>query len=816
MLVATVVAGNGCAPLPAASTPGFDQILYQFLEKRCYSSWPHDAVIRNTGPFLDNKSFGTHPAVKVYYSPEVWSWVQGGRKGALPAGATIVKEMYPAPAQEGSTLSGWTTMVKDPTASRDGWYWSYHGPGEVPNKPIDYPDSGFGQYCLRCHASAESESTFSSIRNTGPAPLSFMVQVPTMPPAPPPPDFHSKVANTTEAAPRQALASPHADFTSFYDLSRLLGGKPLPFPVETYDHVRQNPNGTEMFITSDQCLGCHSASSVNMAVTFTNPAVRPINLSPYTEWRASMMGLAGRDPVFHAQLAWEKSKQPKHTGFFDQTCYRCHGVMGQRQIALDTGEPFEHSMVYTTPGQPNAKYGALAREGVSCAACHHVAAKGLGTPATFTGQFATGQASELYGPYERVVTVPMEHAVGATPTFGAHVQSSALCGSCHTVVLPVFDRQGKKVKEIYEQTTYLEWRNSVYQNERQPVSADAQTCQACHMPTTYKKRDLTFRIANVEDASYPEADHRAPDDQITPTPRKPYSRHMLMGINLFTLAMFQQFSDLLGIRSSDYMYSEGVPGLQTSHDSALDLAQNETATISVTGVSPGRDALDVNVQVVNLAGHSFPTGVEFRRVFIELLVLDAAGKPLWASGRTTPLGVILKGTTGEPLKTEMINDPVTGKPVIQPHHQVITREDQVQIYEELVTDPEGHVTTSFVALNEPLKENRLQPRGWRRDGPDAELTRPIGGAAKDPQYRDGSGSDSLIYRIPFAAIPGAKSITATLYYQSIPPYYLRQRFAASGPEVERLAHIASRLNVEGSSIADWKLRVASARWSLSE
>jgi hypothetical protein len=222
-----------------------------------------------------------------------------------------------------------------------------------------------------------------------------------------------------------------------------------------------------------------------------------------------------------------------------------------------------------------------------------------------------------------------------------------------------------------------------------------------------------------------------------------------------------------------------------------------------------RSALDVGVRVVNLAGHSFPSGVEFRRAFIELQVLGGDGKALWASGRTSPFGVILNGTTDQPLKTEFVAE-------IQPHHQLITREDQVQIYEELVADTEGKVTTSFVALDRPVKENRLQPRGWRRDGPHAELTEPLFEAAKDPDYRDGSGSDSLVYRIPLAAIAGAKTITATLYYQSVPPYYLRQRFAASGPEIDRLAYITSRLQVAGTSIHDWKLQIASTTEEIRE
>ena len=72
-----------------------------------------------------------------------------------------------------------------------------------------------------------------------------------------------------------------------------------------------------------------------MAFLFAEKLQPPINLSPYTEWRASMMGLAGRDPIFHGQLESEKSMRPSLTGFFDNTCYRCHGVMGQRQLEAD-------------------------------------------------------------------------------------------------------------------------------------------------------------------------------------------------------------------------------------------------------------------------------------------------------------------------------------------------------------------------------------------------------------------------------------------------------------------------------------------------
>src|SRR5262249_31333847 len=210
----------------------------------------------------------------------------------------------------------------------------------------------------------------------------------------------------------------------------------------------------------------------------------------------SMMGLAGRDPIFHAQLESEKTLRPAHTGFFDNTCYRCHGVMGQRQVELDKQQPFQHRMVFALPDEPDSKYGTLTRDRVSCAFCHCIAKEGLGRASTFPAQFKVDAPNVVNGPYDQLVTLPMKNAMGITPQFGAQIKPSALCGSCHTVVLPVLDPQGKAVldrsgkpKEFYEQTTYPEWTNSVYQNEREPVDrANARTCQDCHMPAKFLGR----------------------------------------------------------------------------------------------------------------------------------------------------------------------------------------------------------------------------------------------------------------------------------------------------------------------------------------
>jgi hypothetical protein len=138
-----------------------------------------------------------------------------------------------------------------------------------------------------------------------------------------------------------------------------------------------------------------------------------------------------------------------------------------------------------------------------------------------------------------------------------------------------------------------------------------------------------------------------------------------------------------------------------------------------------------------------------------------------------------------------------------------------------MADVQGKITTSFVGLDRPIKSNRLLPKGWRTDGPYAEFTRPHGDAERDSEYINVSGSsggDRIIYRIPLNdRTRTAVSVRVTLNYQSIPPYYLRDRFTiGKGAETERLAYLASHLAVAGTPGENWKVRLACATARLGD
>ncbi len=838
----------------------YESDLLEWLKVRTYADrkhdWCADKGIRDTGPWINDVYYGTHKAARIYYSPKVMQWLTGGRKGPIPDGAMIIKEQFDAPAarwenEPSSTVTDWTIMIKDSKGSADGWFWAelWIGmPLDDHEYPFNYPNAGFGIYCTRCHASAEKEMTFSALNNIrgyGGEPLTFRVDDSWRNEASRAP----RHATTPAPAPAAPTVAPNPTFLqTFQSIGPVAPDSVVKLPNETWDHI---PSNGQMFMTSDQCQSCHSAANGPFGPTMwlTNKDGKGINVSPYTEWRWSPMGLAGRDPIFYAQLDSELSyldtipDQPTRTSLKHSvvnTCFRCHGVMGKRQHDIDhPGTNFNLDFLLRTGSQPGAKYGALSRDGISCASCHHIR-RDVISPTwkksplefflenTITGQFQTGPQEELFGPFkdDEIVTLPMDNALAVKPKHDEYVKSSRMCGSCHTIDLPVVDKPpvqpiNPSTPHSIEQATYLEWLNSAYQNEFGTPSKNAQTCQDCHMPRGLKNETLGIdvdpiqtRIAIVEDDTYPAAEHRAPLNDIRVRFReKDFGRHEFLGMNGFLLEMFAQFNDILGVRKSDYMTGTS-DNLQNTQANLFDQARKRSATIDVASSVSGR-TLNADVTVTNLAGHRLPSGVGFRRAFIELLVLetrDGSARVVWSSGRTNSVGVIVDGE-GRPLPTEFL-----ANNAYQEHHQEITSDDQVQIYEELVQDADGKFTTSFIRRDHDVKDNRLLPLGWTEKGPDPSLsgrfleaTYPHGTAKKDPDYRDGKGHDRVRYRVelPADVDPTKVSVRASLYYQNIPPYYLSQRFTiGKGEATRRLYYIASNLNLNGTLMENWKILIA--------
>ena len=815
-------------------------------------------------------------------------------QGAIPDGAVIIKEQFPnppaeryadIPAEKLGCPNDWTFMIKNSKASRDGWFW-----GELFN-PMDfdnpnrfqYPNTGYGLYCLRCHASAEKELTFASLSNIKGAPgfpLRYRVDDSWRTknqPLPP-----TATCKNGPSGSDFKIGAPFPSHAQNAAIMAELSVEQLPksaarpdiqrFPPETLDNVVAPPGKAPQvsgagvppeFVTSSQCLTCHSAladspfgpSMAKLTGFIVKGSGRDakkiptgINFSAYGEWRWSPMGLAGRDPVFFSQLdselAFLKGDTPTQQKVID-TCLNCHGAMGKKSYAIEhPNDPFQLAFIFeTNPSAPGFKYGGLARDGISCLMCHRNAPPKEPGPDYFfehniNGNFDLVPADQLYGPFkdDDITTYPMDTGLGVKPKFNAYLQSSQMCGSCHTIILPVLDDKKKpdgKPRMEVEQATYPEWLNSQYRNEWGSIGAKPESCQFCHMPTGYSNaknhlntQPIQTRIAVTQDLTYPQADHLAKPDELNVRYRQDgYRRHEFLGTNGFLLQMFlnpvndKDNNEILGVRLPDY-FTGFLDDLKDAAANVVTQARTITADVKITKRVLDRDGmLNVEVTVTNKTGHRFPSGVGFRRAFLEFVAKDKTGKVIFSSGTTNARGEITD-MNGRVLPTEgHVNN------AYQPHFSQghpISKSDQVQIYEELVKDAKGNLTFSFTRRDAEVKDNRLLPIGWSKTGPKGldlpeqilESTMPKGEAKDDPVYLAGNGQSLVRYmvKLPKGRQNSDISIEVNLYSQTLPQDFLNERYQTPGPATERLHFLANNLGtLDRTDYANWKLLIARAR-----
>ena len=814
-------------------------------------------------------AFGTHGRVRVYYSKQMVDWLQGDRTNPIPDGATMVKEMYPSPTSRGDNPTlhdGWAVMIRDSQASHDGWLWVLKY--RLQNTPYTLPFQG-GQYgnsfCLSCHAAAREQGTFADLGNLLEEDVATYIAVGDPGAQGRPAASHGKIstlgldmAMTTggEWNPNNCYAEdsmdtfyscllyvplelPHPQPTNFAGLFSEVLNAPLQraayqpdfLPMDgIHDHVPPASSQSPGFVTASACSGCHDASDLvngtlpEMSVPTAGDAFDHLvlvknnsgmlALSPTAEWNGSLMSVSARDPIFRAQLESEVQKYPAEAAQTTELCLSCHAPMGARQhpqyasqLANTLATSYEHPAA-------NAEFAALARDGVSCAVCHRIAAEGLGEPSTFNAKFALAEATEFFGPYaDSVQQDPMHTALGAKPVHGKHISDSGLCGTCHMVAPPVYDNPAKDY--AHEQTTYIEWRSSDYAQPGPTFSS----CQDCHMRNTLPENDaaltsgkMTYgKIANYEDSTFPYVPNRKAADLTDTVERPGYARHTLLGLNLFTMNLFQQFPLLLGSQTfgPQRAFQEVVPPRALATYEVLKMARHQTANISLEGLARNGENLQVDVVVANQAGHKFPTGVGFRRAFIELKVTNQNGKVVWCSGCTDASGSLID-MQGQPLPAER---PRTSN-VYLPDFREITKPTEVQVYETRHLNNAGNLTTSFVELNKEVKDNRLLPAGWDASPFwDKFAIQPVAASLEARPERD-----RVSYRI--TGLPNEPlNIEAGLYYQALPPYYLLDRIAllagsdaGAYPETERLLHLLSRMQIGGNAIssraiADWKLLI---------
>ena len=288
----------------------------------------------------------------------------------------------------------------------------------------------------------------------------------------------------------------------------------------------------------------------------------------------------------------------------------------------------------------------------------------------------TRGARPEYGPFdiEKGQTRIMQTSTGGfQPNDQKHIQQSELCATCHTLYTKALGTGGTELAIFPEQMPYPEWLHSDFREK--------ESCQSCHMP----KVDEPVRITRV-----------------LGVPREGLARHVFVAANFFMQRMLNRYRDDLSVVAPP-------EGLSAAADRTVEFLQSKSAKISVGPVEVRDGRLETDVTIENLGGHKLPTAYPSRRAWLHVTFRDGGNHVVFESGALRPDGSI-EG-----------NDNDTDPNRYEPHYTEIRSADQVQIYEPILKDQNGKVTTSLLSAVGYLKDNRLLPRGFDKATANADI-----------------------------------------------------------------------------------------------
>ncbi len=486
-----------------------------------------------------------------------------------------------------------------------------------------------------------------------------------------------------------------------------------------------------LFPTAKTCGGCHGHDPIGFALVTTEG--KDVNI--YDDWRSTMMANSARDPFWRAKVSHEIMINPAHSIELQDKCTSCHAPAGNYQAKLK-----RHQEFYSIAEMYEDTLGL---DGVTCQICHAQAPELLGTLNSGALNFDTNHIRIAYGPYEFAFAPPMHNFVGITPKFSPHLSDAGLCAGCHTLITNAVDLDGNFTGNIFvEQATYHEWLNSRYDRDH-----DNLTCQGCHIP---QLNDEIIISANYQFL----------------TPKSPYGLHELAGANVPMLKLLRDNSAALGITAPAENFDSTIAA-------TLRMLQEKSIDLTLIAADLNGDTVQFDLGLLNKAGHKFPSGYPARRAWIEFEVKNQNGETVFHSGRYNP---------DFSLPDEDDN--------VEPHYNVINRPEQVQIYELVPGDVNGNFTNVLERCATTLKDNRLTPKGFLLNDPSYDTTRIVGGALTDADFNhgadgtEGSGSDIVHYRLPLDGYEGALTVTARVWYQSLPPKWMAPLFEYSSPEID--------------------------------
>jgi len=496
------------------------------------------------------------------------------------------------------------------------------------------------------------------------------------------------------------------------------------------------------FSGSANCTMCHNGLSDSSGN----------DVSIETDWAATMMANSARDPFWRAKVRSELNRNPHLADVINDKCTRCHAPManfeakkaGESMAILDGG--------FLDPSHPRHD---AALNGVSCTLCHQIQnSSDLGTLARFTGKYDINTSKTIFGPYTNPFANPMIMNTGYTPTYSAHIQSSKLCGTCHNLKTPYVDGSGNVLSttpesEFPEQMPYSEWEQSSY------ATTNPKSCQQCHMARTDGVKISTMPMML--------------------SARNNFAIHEFVGGNRLMLDIFNNNKQQLGVLSNNF--ADTLSQTQTMLNSA--------ANIQTLSQSLANGSLNFTLAINSTTGHKLPSAYPSRRVILHVTVKDSAGNIVFESGKVNANGSVV-GVDAD-----------SNRNSYEPHYDLITSPDQVQVYEAIMGDNNNGVTYTLLRGMTYLKDNRLLPQGFNKATAPNDV-RVAGDALQDANFI--GGSDQVSYRI--ANLTGGQyTVEAELIHQPIAYSFLQDLLQEPDGEISDFKKMFDASNAKSSRIA---------------
>ena len=166
------------------------------------------------------------------------------------------------------------------------------------------------------------------------------------------------------------------------------------------------------------------------------------------------------------------------------------------------------------------------------------------------------------------------------------------------------------------------------------------------------------------------------------------------------LTILKTYQNQLGVTASKDQ-------LDLTRKRTINQLKQHTAEIAIETIRTRNTQLEVRVR--NKAGHKFPTGFPSRRAWLHFIARDAGGKVILESGGFAASGAITGNNADSDLKG------------YERHYDIIDGSDKVQIYEGIMKNPGGAITYTLLEAGDFIKDNRLLPKGFRKDRADSSM-----------------------------------------------------------------------------------------------